>query len=124
MAPLTIELEELVLLQFLAFLKAVSSSLENGILQNQHSELCTLEHDQGYRNHLPEDVDGEIYGRSMTSRQFHSHKEARFVERYTSPLPFVVPIGAPWQRISLLARHQKKIYIEAFELAPVRFTVR
>ncbi|CAA7410691.1 unnamed protein product [Spirodela intermedia] len=122
-APLTIELEELVLLQFLAFLRSVSSSLENGILKNQHSELCTLEHDQGYKNHLPEDVDGEIYGMSMTSRQFHSYKEARFVERYTSPLPFVVPIGAPWQRISLLARHQKKIYIEAFELAPVSLTV-
>lgn len=37
-------------------------------------------------------------------------------------LPSVIPIGAPWQQIHLLARKQKKVYIELFELTPVKLT--
>lgn len=39
-------------------------------------------------------------------------------------LPSIVPIGAPWQQIYLLARTQKKIYIEMLELAPIRLILR
>lgn len=39
-------------------------------------------------------------------------------------LPSVIPIGAPWQQIHLLARKQKKVYIELFELTPVKLTFR
>jgi hypothetical protein len=39
-------------------------------------------------------------------------------------LPCVIPIGAPWQQIHLLARKQKKVYIELFELTPVKLTFR
>ena len=39
-------------------------------------------------------------------------------------LPEVVPIGAPGQKISLLARQQNKIYVEAFSLAAVKLTLR
>ncbi|XP_057249486.1 uncharacterized protein LOC104905906 isoform X4 [Beta vulgaris subsp. vulgaris] len=42
---------------------------------------------------------------------------------YTLSLPEVVPIGAPWQKIYLLARRQDKIYVEAFSLAPVKMTL-
>ncbi|XP_024632124.1 uncharacterized protein [Medicago truncatula] len=38
-------------------------------------------------------------------------------------LPSIVPIGAPWQEIYLLARTQKKVYIEMFELAPIKLTL-
>ncbi|KAK7274520.1 hypothetical protein RIF29_15613 [Crotalaria pallida] len=38
-------------------------------------------------------------------------------------LPFIVPIGAPWQEIYLMARTQKKIYIEMLELAPIKLTL-
>lgn len=41
-----------------------------------------------------------------------------------SLLPSVVPIGAPWQQISLLARTQKKIYVELLDLAPINLTLR
>jgi len=37
-------------------------------------------------------------------------------------LPSVDPIGAPWQQIHLLARKQKKVYIELFQLTPVKLT--
>lgn len=39
-------------------------------------------------------------------------------------LPSVVPIGAPWQQIYLLARRQKKIYVEVFDVAPIKLTLR
>ncbi|XP_027919445.1 uncharacterized protein LOC114177994 isoform X3 [Vigna unguiculata] len=37
--------------------------------------------------------------------------------------PSIVPIGAPWQEIYLLARTQKKIYIEMLEVAPIKLTL-
>ncbi|KAJ8450353.1 hypothetical protein Cgig2_004810 [Carnegiea gigantea] len=40
-----------------------------------------------------------------------------------SPLPNMSPIGAPWQKIFLLARRQNKIYVEAFYLAPIKLTL-
>lgn len=41
----------------------------------------------------------------------------------SSLLPSVVPIGAPWQQIYLLARTQKKIYVELLDLAPINLTL-
>lgn len=38
-------------------------------------------------------------------------------------LSSIVPIGAPWQEIYLLARTQKKVYIEMLELAPIKLTL-
>lgn len=39
-------------------------------------------------------------------------------------LPSVIPIGAPWQQICHLARRQKKIYVELFDLASIKFSLR
>jgi hypothetical protein len=38
-------------------------------------------------------------------------------------LPSIVPIGAPWQKNYLLARKHKKIYVELFDLSPVKLTL-
>ncbi|KAH7688715.1 Vacuolar protein sorting-associated protein 13 [Dioscorea alata] len=35
----------------------------------------------------------------------------------------IAPIGAPWQHIYLFARKQKKIYVEFFELAPIKLSI-
>lgn len=39
-------------------------------------------------------------------------------------LPSVIPIGAPWQKMHLLARRQRKIYVEMFDLGPIKLTLR
>ncbi|KAK9110206.1 hypothetical protein Sjap_018266 [Stephania japonica] len=45
-------------------------------------------------------------------------------ENCSSPLlPSVVPIGAPWQQIYLLARRQKKIYVEVFDLSHIKLAL-
>ncbi|XP_048318354.2 uncharacterized protein LOC107405745 isoform X2 [Ziziphus jujuba] len=38
-------------------------------------------------------------------------------------LPSVIPIGAPWQKMHLLARRQRKIYVEMFDLGPIKLTL-
>ncbi|GAB4836767.1 hypothetical protein Ancab_001679 [Ancistrocladus abbreviatus] len=56
----------------------------------------------------------------------NSLKFGNFPQRYHTsgpPLPKIVPIGAPWQKIYLLARRQNKIYVEAFYLAPIKLTL-
>lgn len=44
--------------------------------------------------------------------------------RGSTLLPSVAPIGAPWQQVYRLARQQKKVYVELFDLAPIKLTVR
>ncbi|XAR69469.1 hypothetical protein NMG60_11001060 [Bertholletia excelsa] len=45
-------------------------------------------------------------------------------QKYDQPLPhLVVPIGAPWQQIYLLARRQEKIYVQMFDLSPINMTL-
>ncbi|XP_010251472.1 PREDICTED: uncharacterized protein LOC104593388 isoform X1 [Nelumbo nucifera] len=47
-----------------------------------------------------------------------------FGNRESSPaLPSVGPIGAPWQQIYLLARRKEKIYVEVFDLSPIKLTL-
>ncbi|KAG8380914.1 hypothetical protein BUALT_Bualt06G0066200 [Buddleja alternifolia] len=38
-------------------------------------------------------------------------------------LPDLVPIGAPWQKIHLDAPKQKKIYVELFDMGPIKLTL-
>lgn len=45
-------------------------------------------------------------------------------KKHNESLPLVVPIGAPWQQIYLLARRQRKIYVEVFEISPINLTLR
>lgn len=45
-------------------------------------------------------------------------------QKIHSVLPSVIPIGAPWQQIYLLARRQRKIYVELFDVAPIKLTLR
>uniref|UniRef100_A0A1D1Z4D3 Putative vacuolar protein sorting-associated protein 13A n=1 Tax=Anthurium amnicola TaxID=1678845 RepID=A0A1D1Z4D3_9ARAE len=121
-APLRIELEEQVLHQFLDFLRAANSRLQNNILQNRQSKIYSLENGRGCTDY-PRNDNEVMCERCRTSCYFHPFKEIRSLRSYTSPLPSVIPIGAPWQHIYRLARRQEKIYIEAFELAPIILTV-
>ncbi|XP_070683489.1 intermembrane lipid transfer protein VPS13-like [Malus domestica] len=38
-------------------------------------------------------------------------------------LPSILPIGASWQQIYLLARRQKKIYVQVFDFGPINLTL-
>ncbi|KAG4203337.1 hypothetical protein ERO13_A05G394600v2 [Gossypium hirsutum] len=112
MADFCLELEQELILSLLYFYKAVSPGLQSqalpfsdpnfnvGFMHGQTSEHVKV------REHL------HGSGTPVLSRIDD-----------TGGLPLIVPIGAPWQQIHCLARRQKKIYVESFDLAPIKFTL-
>ncbi|KAF9591494.1 hypothetical protein IFM89_004548 [Coptis chinensis] len=62
---------------------------------------------------------------SANRRQIFPISVSKYLEnRRSNPsLPSVVPIEDFWQQIYFLARRQNKIYIEVFDLAPIKLTL-
>eukprot|EP00268_Persea_americana_P023609 TRINITY_DN23168_c0_g2_i2.p1 TRINITY_DN23168_c0_g2~~TRINITY_DN23168_c0_g2_i2.p1 ORF type:complete len:2954 (+),score=526.87 TRINITY_DN23168_c0_g2_i2:1710-10571(+) len=120
LSPLRIELEEQVLLSVFDFVRSATSTLQSRTLQHQGSELQSLDGGTGSVAHV-HDYDPMS---SKTLGQIHSLGSSSFFGNNSSPsIPSVVPIGAPWQQIFLLARRQKKIYVEVLDLAPIKLTL-
>ncbi|XP_077218039.1 vacuolar protein sorting-associated protein, putative (DUF1162) isoform X2 [Tasmannia lanceolata] len=125
LAPIRIEFEELVLLSLVDFVRTVNLNLQSRTERRSNSELQTMDSgSRGGPEFFPHVWDYESM-KNISSGQFHSLSVSQFLESHGSfpSLPSVVPIGAPWQQIFLLARRQKKIYVEVFNLAPVKLTV-
>ncbi|MCL7024846.1 hypothetical protein MKW94_022445 [Papaver nudicaule] len=116
LAPLHLELEEEVLLGLFDFVRTVTSKLQRKILPG----LCST---SSYGAHLDKEVSSAL-DFDYSNSQSYSVNVSNFMENSScsSPLPSVVPIGAPWQKISLLARRHTKIYVEAFDLSPIKVT--
>ncbi|XP_057796881.1 intermembrane lipid transfer protein VPS13 isoform X2 [Salvia miltiorrhiza] len=122
MADLYLEIEQEIVLRLFEFCKTVSSRLQSRVYQYVGSTQNLL---------FPElDITGE------TSR--NAPYSARLDEKYTNNtgttilvedhkrkylLPLIVPIGAPWQQIHLAARKQKKVYVELFDMGPIKLTL-
>ncbi|XP_052202477.1 uncharacterized protein LOC127808127 isoform X2 [Diospyros lotus] len=115
-----LELEQEIILGLFDFFRSISSRPQVDVLSNIGSALHPLTSDLGSIKESPA-LDG-AHKHVQTS---HSTSKTEVVENCrTGPLPpSVVPIGAPWQQIYLLARRQKKIYVEMFDLAPIRFSL-
>lgn len=122
-ADFHLELEQEVILSLFDFFKNVYSRLqysilpfsdpllqprtyESGLVKESLAHFQTFEYLNGSKDHLLSmNVPVEDNGGSLS-------------------LPSVVPIGAPWQQIYLLARRQQKIYVEVFDVAPIKLTLR
>lgn len=113
-APVRLELEERLVLSMIEFYRSVSSRVNLGQLEKS-LELSIL---GGATDML-----GEY---EKISKHLSDKPQSFYmVEVQDSELlPSVVPVGAPWQQIHLLARKQKKVYIELFQLTPVKLTFR
>ncbi|XP_026401188.1 uncharacterized protein LOC113297020 isoform X1 [Papaver somniferum] len=116
LAPLHLELEEEVILGLFDFVRTVTSKLQ----RKTPPGLCST---SSYGAHLDKEVSTALDSDNSKS-QSHSVNVLNFMESSSCspPLPSVVPIGAPWQKIYLLARRHTKIYVEAFDLAPIKVT--
>ncbi|CAA7023283.1 unnamed protein product [Microthlaspi erraticum] len=108
-----LELELQTLLSLLEFVKAVLPNSQARLLPLSDPTLHPLVYDTGSKDISLED--GRPHARNIPVFN-KSH-------RSIVSLPIVVPIGAPWQHIHLLARRHRKIYVETFELAPIKFTL-
>ncbi|TKY59210.1 putative vacuolar protein sorting-associated protein 13A [Spatholobus suberectus] len=118
MEDFRLEIEQEVILSLFEFFTNVSSWLAYGImpssdhydgvsLKNSSSFVQTTENFRLNADECPLRIAPMFNGKSKRIASF----------------PSVVPIGAPWQEIYLLARTQKKIYIEMLELAPIKLTL-
>ncbi|KAK8954444.1 hypothetical protein KSP39_PZI002557 [Platanthera zijinensis] len=115
LAPLCFELEEQILLYLFYFFCTVNSRVQRTSQKN--FEQRTL----GYCSNASHK---STRHRSYIYEQYNLLRPAEFMETGDNELlPFVVPLGAPWQEIYLLARRQKKIYVEVFELAPIKLSL-
>ncbi|KAK1306903.1 hypothetical protein QJS10_CPA10g00690 [Acorus calamus] len=118
LSPLRIEIEEQILLSLIDYIKTLVSRLQSTNMPNQSWV------DGGF---------GECFQLVQTyerSRDINtvkpcSLKVSQFTDNHKimESLPSIVPIGAPWQKLFLLARRQKKIYVEAFDLASIKLTI-
>ncbi|XP_027357140.1 uncharacterized protein LOC113866515 [Abrus precatorius] len=113
-----LEIEQEVILSLFEFFTNVTSGLQYGIMPSsdhydgislKESSSCvqTRENFRLTADQCPLSIAPRFNGKS---------------KRIVS-LPSIIPIGAPWQEIYLLARTQKKIYIEMLELAPIKLTL-
>ncbi|KAK0593755.1 hypothetical protein LWI29_009968 [Acer saccharum] len=119
-----LELEQEVILGMLEFLKTVSQRFQSAVVPFSVPALHPITNDLGSvkessvhchnfenvktRHDQSQGMDDPAFSRS---------------QRNSSLLPSIVPIGAPWQQIYLLARRQKKIYVELFDLSPIKFSL-
>nr|GEW57065.1 putative vacuolar protein sorting-associated protein 13E [Tanacetum cinerariifolium] len=115
MTDFHLELEQDVILGLFDFFKRVSSRFHSRATPHLDSVLHPLSSNFSVNNTSKVQT-GKTNGNPM------------FVDRHSQSqslplLPSIVPIGAPWQKIYLLARKQKKIYVEVLEVAPVTLTL-
>lgn len=114
LSPLSIELEEQVLLSLFEYFKAVTSRLLNTSF-GRNFELGS--HSNSADRNLG---NAHVYNGKNVLKE----KTVFATQERNGLLPFVVPVGAPWQHIFLLARRKKKIYVELFQLAPLKLSLR
>ncbi|CAE6119186.1 unnamed protein product [Arabidopsis arenosa] len=107
-----LELELQTLLSLLEFVKAVLPNSQARLLPLSDPTLRPLIYDTGSK-----DISSEDTPHARNIPVFNKS------QRSIVALPIVVPIGAPWQHIHLLARRHRKIYVESFDLAPIQFTL-
>lgn len=118
---LSLELDLELLLKLLEFIKAIPL-LNSDISESVNNDVCkpgivdkSFSFAPQNSEYLRDIGDHQFPKRLYTLSEYHTS---------TTSLPEVVPIGAPWQNIYLLAKRQDKIYVEAFSLAPVKMSLR
>jgi len=119
MEDFRLEIEQEVILSLFEFFTNVSSGMQYGIMPSSDPyDGVSLENSSSFVQ-TSENFRLSAHQCSPRISPMFDEKSKRIAS-----LPSVVPIGAPWQEIFLLARTQKKIYIEMLELSPIKLTLR
>ncbi|XP_048591068.1 uncharacterized protein LOC106348493 isoform X1 [Brassica napus] len=108
-----LELELQTLLSLLEFVKAVLPNSQARLLPLSDPTVHPLIYDTGSKEISLDDAPPHARNIPVFNKS----------QRSTVSLPIVVPIGAPWQHIHLLARRHRKLYVETFDLTPIKFTL-
>ncbi|XP_058779187.1 uncharacterized protein LOC131653133 isoform X2 [Vicia villosa] len=118
MADFHLEIEQEVILSLFEFFTNISSEVQYGIRPSSNQYYGALLKDSSSVVQTSENL---RLNADQSPLGFAPVVDAK--SKKSAPLPSIIPIGAPWQEIYLLARTQKKIYIEMFELAPIKLTL-
>lgn len=123
-ADFRLELEQEVILSLLEFFRTVSSRFQSRVMPSMDSTWYPLIYDMEFVKKFSADDRSYDYGKENGGQ----HQSIKFPlltgnHKSNSSLPSIVPIGAPWQQIYLLAGKQRKIYVEVFDLAPIKLTL-
>lgn len=112
------------ILSLFDFFKNVSSRFQSGVIPLSDPLMRPLIHDNHSIEPLAHVQTSEYL--KATGNQFHFKIVPVINENHhhSLSLPCVIPIGAPWQKIHLLARRQRKIYVEMLDLGPIKLTLR
>jgi hypothetical protein len=119
MADFRLEIEQEVILSLFEFFTNISSGMQYGIKPSSNQYYGAL-----LKNSSSFVQTSENFRLNADQSPLGFAPVVNEKSKKTAPLPSIIPIGAPWQEIYLLARTQKKIYIELFELAPIKLTLR
>ncbi|GAV67143.1 LOW QUALITY PROTEIN: DUF1162 domain-containing protein/Chorein_N domain-containing protein [Cephalotus follicularis] len=122
-ADFRLELDQQVILGLLDYFRSVSPLFQSQVLPFTDPTLLPLIYDVDFV--MGSSIDGQTY-EGVTAREDHLHRvniPAFSGSHRSISLPSIVPVGAPWQKIYLLARRQKKIYVELLDLSPIKFTL-
>ncbi|KAJ4705608.1 putative Vacuolar protein sorting-associated protein [Melia azedarach] len=123
-ADFRLELEQEVILGMLEFFRTVSPRFQSTVLPFPDSTLQPVINDLGTVKESSIRDQNFEYGNARRDLLHGTNDPtSNRSQRSSSLLPSVVPIGAPWQQIHLLARRQKKIYVELLDLSPIKFTL-
>lgn len=118
-ADFYLEIEQEIVLRLFEFCKTSSSRLQSRVVQHIDSTLNMLGDFTG------ETSRNALYSAWLDEKQPSSIGTTPHSEDYSgSLLPHVVPIGAPWQKIEFDVQKEKKIYVELFDMEPIRVTLR
>ncbi|KAL9665135.1 hypothetical protein QQ045_020546 [Rhodiola kirilowii] len=110
-ADFHLEVDEEVLLSLFCFYKIVYSRLQNQMRADS--------------SQVRVNAGADLQKTLFTYNQGRRNLESRSTDEQSVTISFlsVTPIGAPWQQLCLLAGKQKKIYVESFEVAPIKLTL-
>eukprot|EP01018_Ginkgo_biloba_P017830 Gb_28330 [translate_table: standard] len=125
LAPIRLEFEEQMVSRLVDFVKSITWRFSRGRIQAQNFDLWPLNFDMDHVRDYFADHRNYEFVKNPYSSHLHFFKITKTMDSYKSlPSPSAVrPIGAPWQKIFLLARRRRKLYIEIFYIAPIKLTV-
>ncbi|EXB26144.1 Putative vacuolar protein sorting-associated protein 13C [Morus notabilis] len=123
-ADFHLELGQELILSLFAFIKEVTSRFQSTVVHlsdplsspliSDASLVESSSHAQTSEYHQKAGEDNSYLINVPVFNDYNKHSKS---------LPLVIPIGAPWQQIYLLAKRQRKIYVEVFEISPVNLTL-
>ncbi|KAL8519790.1 hypothetical protein ACS0TY_010650 [Phlomoides rotata] len=122
MADFYLKIEQEIVLRLFEFCKVASSRLQNRVSQYMDSTQNLFFPDSDFTG---ETTKNALYSARLDEKHHHRTGTTLLSEDHktNSFLPLMVPIGAPWQQIHLGARKQKKIYVEVFDMGPIKLTL-